>query len=244
MNAAAYTAVDKAEEEPDLAMTVNAVAPSILAEEVKRLGAAMAHYSTDYVFDGNKDGPYVEDDPPNPLNVYSKTKLEGERAIQAVGVPHLIFRTSWVYSARGKNFLLTMLRLAMERDVLRVVDDQIGAPTWSRLVAEATAQILGRQILLQKDLPMALQKVSGVYHLSAAGQTSWFNFAKTALEYARRDRGGSVARLIPILASEFITPAKRPKNSLISNRKLSAAFNITMPFWAASLERCLSEMTL
>ncbi len=244
VNAAAYTAVDKAESEPELAMTINGVAPGILAEEAKQLNAAMVHYSTDYVFDGNKDSPYVESDSLNPFNVYGRTKLEGERAIQAIGVSHLIFRTSWVYGTRGKNFLLTILRLAKERDELRIVDDQVGAPTWSRMIAEATAQILAQLYSPITHHRSPFTQVSGTYHLSAAGQTSWFGFAKTALEFARHDQGGGVAQLIPIPASDYAASAKRPKNSLISNRKLNAAFNITMPFWDASLERCLSEMVL
>jgi len=244
VNAAAYTAVDKAETEPEFSMAVNGTAPGVMAEEAKRLNAGIVHYSTDYVFDGKKDGPYVEDDLPNPLNVYGKTKLVGEHAIQAVDVPHLIFRTSWVYSARGKNFLLTTLRLAKERDELRIVDDQIGAPTWSRMIAEATAQILAQLYSPITHHRSSFTQVSGIYHLSAAGQTSWFGVANTALEYARCDQGGGVARLIPILARDYVAPAERPKNSLMSNRKLNASFNITMPFWAASLERCLSEMVL
>ena len=144
VNPAAYTAVDKAESEPDLAMAVNGVAPGIIAEEAKRLGAALIHYSTDYVFDGTKAEPYTEDDVPKPINVYGKTKLAGEQAVQAIGVPHLIFRTSWVYGMRGKNFLLTILRMAKEKDELRIVDDQFGAPTWSRMIAETTAQVLAQ----------------------------------------------------------------------------------------------------
>ncbi|MBI3441821.1 MAG: dTDP-4-dehydrorhamnose reductase, partial [Proteobacteria bacterium] len=244
INAAAYTAVDRAESEPELAMTINGVAPGILAEEARQLSAVMVHYSTDYVFNGNKDSPYVEDDSPDPINVYGKTKLEGERAIQAVGIPHLIFRTSWVYGTRGKNFLLTILRLAKERDELRIVDDQVGAPTWSRMIAEATAQILAQLYSPITHHRSFFTQVSGTYHLSAAGQTSWFGFAKTALEHARRDQGGGVARLIPIPASDYVASAKRPKNSLMSNRKLNAAFNVTAPVWTASLERCLSEVVL
>lgn len=245
VNAAAYTAVDKAEEESDLAMVVNGTAPGILAEEAKRLGAALIHYSTDYVFDGNKDGPYTEDDVPNPLNVYGRTKLAGEQAIQAVGAPHLIFRTSWVYGMRGKNFLLTILRLAKERDELRVVNDQIGAPTWCRMITEATAQILAQiySPMVHHSSPIA--DISGIYHLTAGGQTSWHGFAKAIVELASAlTPSPKAVRLIPVGSDQYPTPARRPRNSLMSNRKLMVSFDITMPFWTVSLERCLSEMVL
>ncbi|MDO9064018.1 MAG: dTDP-4-dehydrorhamnose reductase, partial [Sulfuricella sp.] len=172
-NAAAYTAVDKAESEPELAMAINGIAPGIMAEEAKRLGAAMIHYSTDYVFDGTKTSPYTEEDAPNPLSVYGKTKFAGEQAILAVGIPHLIFRTSWVYGLRGRNFLQTILRLAKERDELKVVDDQIGAPTWSRMIAEATSQILAQSFLPLTPHPSLLTQYGGIYNLTAAGRTSW-----------------------------------------------------------------------
>ena len=170
VNAAAYTAVDRAEAEPEPAMAVNGTAPGLLAEEAKRIGAAIIHYSTDYVFDGAKTTPYTEEDAPNPLNVYGRTKLAGEQAVQAAGVPHLILRTSWVYGMRGKNFLLTILRLAREREELKIVDDQIGAPTWSRTIAEATAQIL-------TSGAWPVSGASGIYHLTASGSTSWYGFA-------------------------------------------------------------------
>lgn len=244
VNAAAYTAVDKAETEPELAMAINGVAPGIIAEEAKKLGAGVVHYSTDYVFDGSKSEPYTEEDAPNPINAYGKTKLAGERAVLSTATPCFILRTSWVYGLRGRNFMLTILRLAREREELRIVDDQVGAPTWCRDISETTARIISRSGQgMEFDLSH-LTEAGGIYHLSAMGQTSWFNFAKAALEYVSRDRSGGVARLIPIPATEFVTPAKRPKNSLMSNRKLSEAFNITMPFWTASLERCLSEMAL
>jgi dTDP-4-dehydrorhamnose reductase len=238
VNAAAYTAVDKAEEESDLAMAINGTAPGILAEEAKELGAAVIHYSTDYVFDGNKNGPYTEDDAPNSLNVYGKTKLAGEQAIQAVGAPHLIFRTSWVYGTRGKNFLLTILRLAKERDELRIVNDQIGAPTWSRMIAEATAQVMA-QISLPQGQGWA-EGVSGVYHLTATGQTSWFEFAKAILNYIP----GSAAhapRLTPITTQEYPTPAKRPKNSILSNMRLRQKFGLESPLWEVGLRLSLEE---
>jgi dTDP-4-dehydrorhamnose reductase len=238
VNAAAYTAVDKAEEESDLAMAINGMAPGILAEEAKELGAAVIHYSTDYVFDGNKNGPYTEDDAPNPLNVYGKTKLAGEQAIQAVGAPHLIFRTSWVYGTRGKNFLLTILRLAKERDELRIVNDQIGAPTWSRMIAEATAQVIA-QLALPKGKGWG-DGISGIYHLTAAGQTSWFGFAKAILNYIP----GSAAhapRLTPITTQEYPTPAQRPKNSVLSNVRLRQKFGLESPLWEIGLRLSLEE---
>jgi dTDP-4-dehydrorhamnose reductase len=240
VNTAAYTAVDKAEEEPDLAMAINGTAPGILTEEAKRLGAAVVHYSTDYVFDGNKDTPYTEQDTPNPLNVYGKTKLVGEQAIQAVGAPHLIFRTSWVYGARGKNFLLTILRLARERDDLRIVDDQVGAPTWSRMIAEVTAQILVQFYGRLTPHPSLFADIGGIYHMTAGGQTSWFGFAAAILNYVP----GSVApvpHLTPIITEEYPTPAKRPRNSVMSNVKLNHQFDVKMPRWEIGLRLCTEE---
>lgn len=235
VNAAAYTAVDKAEEEPELAMAVNGIAPGILAEEAKRLNAAIIHYSTDYVFDGAKTTPYTEEDEPNPLNVYGRTKLEGERAVQAVGAPHLILRTGWVYGTRGKNFLLTILRLAQEREELRIVDDQIGAPTWSRMIAEATAQILaqGYSSLLEKR---------AIYHLSAGGQTSWYGFAKAIVARISETSTQSV-KLIQIPTGKYSTPARRPAYSLLSNAKLNGAFGLAMLDWDRALELVLEECT-
>lgn len=240
VNAAAYTAVDKAEEEPDPAMAINGIAPGILAEEAKRFGAALVHYSTDYVFDGNEDSPYTEEDVPNPLSVYGKTKLAGEQAIQAVGASHLIFRTSWVYGPRGKNFLLTILRLARERDDLRIVDDQVGAPTWSRMIAEATALILVQFYGRLTPHPALLTDISGIYHMTAGGQTSWFGFAEAILNYVP----GSVApvpHLTPIITEEYPTPAKRPRNSVMSNVKLNHQFGVKMPRWEIGLRLCTEE---
>lgn len=234
VNAAAYTAVDRAEEEPELAMAVNGVAPGILAEEARRLNAVMVHYSTDYVFDGTKTTPYTEEDEPRPLNVYGKTKLEGERAIQAVGLPHLILRTGWVYGMRGKNFLLTILRLAKERDELKIVDDQIGAPTWSRTIAEVTAQILKANASPVTDL-------SDIYHLTASGSTSWYGFAKAILELDP-NRAEQVCRQPkPILTAEYPTPARRPAHSVLPNAKLKAAFGIVLPGWEQSLKLALEK---
>ncbi|MEW6663477.1 MAG: dTDP-4-dehydrorhamnose reductase [Bacillota bacterium] len=233
VNGGAYTAVDRAEAEPALAMAVNGIAPGILAEEAREVGAALIHYSTDYVFDGTKPGAYSEEDEPSPLNVYGKTKLAGERAIQAVGVPHLIFRTSWIYGLRGNNFLMTVLRLAMERDELRVVNDQRGSPTWSRSVAEATAKILART-------SFSLDRKGGLYHLSAGGETTWFGFASAILARVGRDRG-RLARLTPIPSHDYPTPARRPTNSLLSNTKLQQAFGITLPYWEEPLDLLLGK---
>lgn len=241
VNPAAYTAVDKAESEPDLAMAINGVAPEIMAEEAKRLSAALVHYSTDYVFDGKKTTPYTEEDPPNPLNVYGQTKLAGERAVQAAGAPYLILRTSWVYGARGRNFLLTILKLAGERSELKIVDDQIGAPTWSRMLAETTARILA-PICAAPNLSAMLAETGGLYHLTAGGQTSWHGFAAKILEYVPRAAIPMPAKLIPIPTSEYPTPAARPRNSCLSNEKIMRTFGLTIPSWEASLKLCLQEM--
>lgn len=239
VNAAAYTAVDKAESEPDLAMAINGIAPGIMAEEAKRLGAAMIHYSTDYVFDGTKTSPYTEEDTPNPLSVYGKTKLAGERAILAAGIPHLIFRTSWVYGLRGRNFLLTILRLAKERDELKIVADQIGAPTWSRMIAEATAQILAQSILPLTPHPSLLTQYGGVYNLTAAGRTSWYGFAKAILESVTPQGGNPSPNLIPISTPEYPLPAPRPLYSMLSSDKLNRSFGVALPAWDASLTLCM-----
>lgn len=238
VNAAGYTAVDKAEEEPDLAMAINGTAPGILAEEARRLGAAVIHYSTDYVFDGTKSGPYTEEDAPNPLNVYGRTKLAGERAIQAVGASFLIFRTSWVYGTHGRNFLLTILRLAQERDELRIVSDQIGAPTWSRMISEATAQIVAQVFSRVVPFPHSLNDISGIYHLTAGGETSWYGFAKAILARYHKPMK-SVPRLMPIGTEEYSAPAARPKNSVLSNEKLNRQFCLSMPHWESGLMFCI-----
>ena len=247
VNAAAYTAVDKAETEPELAMAVNGIAPGVIAEEAKRLGAAVVHYSTDFVFDGRKLTPYTETDEPNPLNVYGKTKLAGERAIQAVGIPHVIFRTSWVYGSRGHNFMLTILRLAKEREELRVVDDQIGAPTWCRTIAEATAKIFARLIPPEETgkarVPPAQfwdEGISGTYHLSAGGRTSWYGFASAIVD-AERKSNPKVARVIPIPTEEYLLPAPRPKNSLLDNAKLTTTFGLKQMEWTELFVRCLQS---
>lgn len=232
VNAAAYTAVDKAETEPKLALAINGSAPGFLAEEAKCLNAILVHYSTDYVFDGNASTPYFESDLTRPLNVYGHSKLAGELAIQEVGGNHLILRTSWVYGMRGKNFLLTMLRLAKEKALLKVVEDQIGAPTWSRLIAETTARILTKE--LGKD-------AWGIYHLTASGQTSWYSFADSIFRlYNRQHASFHPPQLVGISSKEYPTPARRPQYSVMSNDKLCRAFDLVMPDWKASLELCLS----
>ncbi len=236
VNPAAYTAVDKAESEPELAMAVNGIAPGIMAEEAKKLGAAMIHYSTDYVFDGGKTSPYTEDDIPNPINVYGKTKLAGEQAIQAAGVPHLILRTSWVYGMRGKNFLLTVLRLAKERDELKIVDDQIGAPTWSRMIAEASAQIIAQAYAPVSHRPLAIAEVSGIYNLTAAGRTSWCGFTRAILENAQEG-----TRLSPIPTTDYPLPAPRPLFSLLAGDELSETFGVKLPAWEDSLALCMDR---
>jgi len=238
INAAAYNNVDKAESEPELAMRVNGVAPGIMAEEAKRLGAILIHYSTDYVFDGELDRPYNEDDAPNPVSGYGRSKLAGEQAIRESSATHLIFRTSWVYAARGHNFLRTILKLARERSELRIVDDQIGAPTWARAIAEMTAQALGPNGI---DLDRAREK-TGLYHLTAGGAVSWFGFAGAILAEAKGTLGKDLPRLIPIPTSEYPLPARRPANSRLDTSKLTRAFGLTPPNWEAMLTACMQDM--
>jgi dTDP-4-dehydrorhamnose reductase len=235
VNAAAYTAVDKAEATPEPAWAINATGPGVIAEEAKRLGSVLVHYSTDYVYDGSKEGAWVETDAPNPLNVYGKTKLAGDEAIQAVGGDHVILRTSWVYGARGSNFLLTMLRLAKERPELRIVDDQTGGPTTSECIAQATADILA-QVLAPRGGGLAGR--SGVYHLTSSGATTWFGFAKAFLS-----KQPSCPTLTPIPSSAYPVPAKRPVNSVLSCERLAETFGIYMPTWEHALELVLETLT-
>lgn len=236
VNAAAYTAVDRAEEEPELAMAINGTAPGILAEEAKKLNALLVHYSTDYVFDGIKPGPYAEEDEPNPLNVYGKTKLAGERAIQSTWEKHLVFRTSWVYGTRGKNFLLTILRLAKERDEIRVVDDQVGAPTWCGTIAEKTAAALAT---LHRDFPKSEEeRLFGLYHLAASGCTSWYGFARSILEHSDETERHAV-KVIPIPSSDYPTPARRPRNSRLNCRKAEKLLGLQLPAWDTDLSTAL-----
>lgn len=239
VNAAAYTAVDKAEEESDLAMAINGTAPAILAEEAKKLGAAVVHYSTDYVFDGKKQEPYTEEDSPSPLGTYGLTKLAGDEAIQSTGSPHLIFRTAWVYGLKGKNFLLTIQRLAKEQDDLKIVDDQIGSPTWSRTIAQTTANVLTQ--VLSQNSPGNLshfEQASGLYNLVCSGQTSWFGFAQAILEASSLPQD---TKLTPIPTSEYPTLAKRPQKCVLSTEKLRLIFDTTLPAWDATLRHCLDQ---
>jgi dTDP-4-dehydrorhamnose reductase len=238
VNPGAYTAVDKAESEPDLAMNINGVAPGIMAEEAKGLNAAIIHYSTDYVFDGNKNTPYQETDLTNPQNVYGKTKLAGEEAIKSVGVNYLIFRTSWVYGLRGKNFLLTMQRLAKEKEEIRVVDDQVGAPTWSRMIAEITGQIIAQG---QNNLAVFFANNAGIYHLSSGGKSSWYGFADAILNNDLSNNERKLKRLIPIPTSEYLTPAIRPAFSLLDNQKLADTFGLKIPEWDQVLNLVLDS---
>lgn len=230
VNPAAYTAVDKAESERQLAFRINAEAPGLMAEEARALGAAMVHYSTDYVFDGSQPAPRVEDDATGPLNVYGASKLAGEQAIAAAGIPHLIFRTSWVYGMRGKNFLLTMLKLGRERDELRVVADQFGAPTWSRTISDATALVLAQA---HAGGPEWWRQNSGIYHLSSQGQTNWYEFTRAILEEAGID-----CNVMPITSAEYPVPARRPEYSVLSSDRLITRF-CHLPEWRAALQLCL-----
>jgi len=237
VNAAAHTAVDKAESEPELARTINALAPELLAQEAQRTGAWLIHYSTDYVFDGSGEKPWQETDTTGPLGVYGATKLEGEQFIQQSGCRHLIFRTSWVYGARGNNFAKTMLRLAKERDSLNVINDQIGAPTGAELLADVTAHAI-RKALQQPD-------VSGLYHLVAQGETSWHGYAGFVLEFA--EQAGitlkvAASEINPVPTSAFPTPAKRPHNSRLDTLKLESTFDLIMPAWQSGVTRMLNEV--
>jgi dTDP-4-dehydrorhamnose reductase len=236
VNPAAYTAVDKAESDADVARAVNAVAPGILAEEAARLGAPFIHYSTDYVFDGEKRAPYTEEDTPNPTGAYGRTKLAGEEAVRCAGGRHVILRLAWVYGTRGQNFLLTMLRLGRERRALRVVDDQIGAPTWCRMIAEATAPLC-------RDLLAGAGLASGVYHLPAGGSTSWFGFAKEIFDRAKELLPGGPPSLEPIPTEAYPTPARRPAYSVLSGAKIAAAAGIALPHWREQLGLALAGTT-
>jgi dTDP-4-dehydrorhamnose reductase len=235
INAAAYTAVDKAESEPDPAMKINGVAPGILAEEARKLGALLVHYSTDYVFDGAKTEPYVETDAPNPLGVYGRSKLAGDEAVRAVGGAHLIFRLCWVYGARGQNFMLTMMRLAREREQLRVVADQVGCPTWSRMIAETTALAL-KQAVAARDFGA----FTGTYHLASSGVTSWQGFAQAIVRLIPAT-GKKCSAVEAISTPEYPTPARRPAYSVLGCEKLTRTFGLRLPHWEESLKQVLEE---
>jgi len=237
VNPAAYTTVDKAESEPERAHAVNASAPGILAEEACTIGALLVHYSTDYVFNGSGATPWREDDGCDPLNVYGATKLAGERAIQASGCRHLIFRTSWVYGARGSNFLLTMRRLMRERPELKIVADQVGAPTWCRDLAEATAQVLSQINSPRHDTDQGT--LWGVYHMTNAGETSWHGFAQAIQALDELDETSAPAHLLPIPSTDYPTPAKRPLNSRLNNDKLEQTFGLRLQDWRSALALCL-----
>ena len=237
VNAAAHTAVDKAENEPEKARAINAIAPALIARETLRLGAWLVHYSTDYVFDGSGSDPWVETDDTHPLNVYGSTKLEGEVAIRASGCNHLIFRTSWVFAARGGNFARTMLRLAQERDRLTVIYDQLGAPTGADLLADVTAHAI-RTARHRKE-------VAGLYHLVATGETSWFGYAQFVLDFARETGfklNISPEEIVPVPSSAFPSPAQRPKNSRLNCCKLQTTFDLRMPPWQTGIVRMLTEV--
>ena len=228
VNAAAYTAVDRAESEMEAADAINARAPGVLAEEARRVGAPLIHYSTDYVFDGEASAPYDEQAAPNPINAYGRSKLGGERAIDAAGGPSLVLRTSWVYGLRGQNFLTTMRRLAADREELRIVADQIGTPNWTRALAEATATLVGRGNAY-------LAERSGLYHLSGGGSTSWFDFARAIFGDAPRPR------LVPITTAEYPTAARRPLRSVLASRKFQDTFGFSLPSWDRMLDACMAE---
>ncbi len=234
VNPAAYTAVDRAESEPALAMRINGEAPAVMAEEARKLGAGIIHYSTDYVFDGSKETAYAETDAACPVNVYGATKLAGEQAIQAAGVPHLILRTSWVYGMRGRNFLLTVMRLAGERDELRIVADQFGSPTWCRTVADTTAQLVARLDARCGAVEALAGELGGIYHLTASGRTSWHGFTE---EIVRHASIASKPRVTAIRTEEYPSPAKRPRNSELSGERLRA-LNLHMPQWQHALALC------
>ncbi len=243
VNAAAYTAVDRAETDRELASAINAHAPEVLAEAARRVGAMLVHYSTDYVFDGRKGSPYLETDPTNPLSVYGSTKLAGEQAIQAVGGSYVILRTSWVYGARGTNFVRTMLRLAREREELRIVNDQVGAPTWSRSVASMAADIVSYELSRGEEFGAGL---AGLFHLSAAGETTWYDFARCILEGDPRREEQKCRRITPISSEEFARGAtrpiaRRPAYSVLDNTAFADRFRLSLSDWRQSLHTVLAE---
>jgi len=237
INAAAYTNVDKAESEPELAYRVNAEAPGVMAEEAMRLNAAFIHFSTDYVFDGKKGSAYVETDTPNPLNIYGKTKLSGDLKVQEVGGSFLIFRTSWVYSLRHGGFVTKVLEWARNQETLRIVDDQIGSPTWARMLAEATAQVIAQG----RGEPVGyLREKAGLYHLAGSGSCSRYVWAEAILQLDSKKEEQVVTKLLPAKSSEFLTPAERPVNTALECNRSKIIFNITLPCWKFAL-RLMSQ---
>ncbi len=241
VNAAAYTAVDRAETEEALAYRINAEAVGELAMAARRAGALLVHYSTDYVFDGSKAGAYLENDPVAPLNAYGRSKLAGERAVLSSGCDYLMFRTTWVYAARGANFLLTMLRLGAEHERLRVVADQIGAPTWARNIADASAQAM---VQAARERAAGTFR-SGLFHMAGGGETSWHGFAEAIFTHARRllpQHRLKVTEVAPIASAEYPTPAARPRNSRLDQQALAARFGLRLPHWEQALVRCLEEL--
>jgi dTDP-4-dehydrorhamnose reductase len=241
VNAAAYTAVDKAESNVKVARRINADAVDLLATEAKTINAWLIHYSTDYVFDGKHSGFYSEDDEPKPLNVYGQTKLEGEQLLQASRCNYLLFRTSWVYSARGSNFVRTILRLAQEKDKINVVSDQVGAPTSAEFIADITAIILHQ---IKKSAPDVVGQYSGIYHLSANGQTSWYGFAKCIIEQAIElgfSTRAPLNNLCSIATADYPLPALRPSNSLLNTSKLCGTFGVSFPYWEDQVRRVVTE---
>ena len=237
INPAAYTAVDRAESEPALAEAVNARVPGLIAEELARIDGMLIHYSTDYVFDGHHDVPYREDDQPNPLSVYGRTKLAGEQAIAKADIPYLVFRTSWVYSTRGHNFLLTMRKLICEHEELSVVDDQVGAPTSARAIAAATVKIIDQIDSHGRDW---VRDRSGIYHMTCGGQTSWHGFAKAIA--ARIECPDGKAVIHPIPTEAYPTPAHRPAWSVLDNSRLHETFEVRLPDWESALDEVLSDV--
>jgi dTDP-4-dehydrorhamnose reductase len=256
VNTAAYTAVDAAETDESSAYEINASAPAAFAEEASKIGAGIIHYSTDYVFDGQKRTPYIESDPTHPINAYGRTKLAGEQAIRDSGAPHLILRTSWIYATQGKNFLLTVLRLATERNELKIVRDQFGSPTCADEVAEATTKVLAYIQQGSNDLS-ALSEFSGTYHMTAGGEATWYDFANVILQEAHclsceppwlaaatRGRKLIVEHLQPISSEEFHSPAARPAYSVLSNSQLTEKFSVALPDWQSQLRRCFVSQPL
>jgi len=239
INAAGYTAVDKAESESDLATAINGTAVAVIAEELKKSSGALVHYSTDYVFDGAKSTPYTEDDTPNPISAYGRSKLAGEEALINANIPHLLLRTSWIYGAHGKNFLKTILRLAGEREILKIVDDQVGAPTWSRFVAEATVRAL--EVTGALTDPGHLTERGGLFHLTAAGETSWYGFAKEILRLNKDRRKYTIKHMVSVHSTDFQTIAPRPLNCRLDTSLIRHNLSISPPHWQESVYTVMQD---